>query len=504
MSDFKVDKKIVAKNTIALYIRMAFTMIISFIAARVTLQQLGVDDYGLNNLVGSVVLFLGFLNTSIGTAIQRFYSIEIGKGVKGQLKKVFQTGLYLHILIAITTVFLLELFAVFFLDRMNIPDDRISAAHIVFQVSIVQFAISILSVPYAAMLRAREYFDKIALLDIIQAILRLGIIYLLIKIDFDKLVTLSYLNFAVTILYTVGLLVLAFKLEEVHGGPTKDKHIMKEIFSFVFMLILSSFATLAKKQGLVMLINLFFGLAINAAYAIALQVSHLVDTFVQNFKQAMVPQMVSSYGAGDQTTMQRFINFGSKITGLMMLFLSIPVIFESQFILELWLGTPPQYSAELVSLVIININISQLTYFHYQGIQATGKITTNQIVLTTLSFSSILLYLAAFKLGAGFYSAMYINFAISGMIVVNGLLFSHRLYQYDVLEFVKSVLLPLLFITGATIVVLLLLCNFLSASILRVFIVLITSTSILLGLSWIMLFSKSERDKIIGMVKKGK
>ena len=502
MAEFKVNKNRVAKNTIALYVRMAFTMVISFFAARVTLQQLGVDDYGLNNLVGSVVTFLGFLNTSIGTAIQRFYSIEIGKGKEGNLKQVFRTGLYMHIVIALITVFMLELFAVFFLGRMNIPAERMTAAHVVFQFSITQFAISIISVPYSAMLRAREFFDKMAILDVIQAVLRLGVLYLLVIVGYDKLVTLAALNFIVSVLYSFGIFVLAWRLKEVHAMPNRDRRIVKQLLAFVSMLIVSTVASLAKTQGLVMLVNLFFGLAINAAYAIAVQVSHLLNTFVLNFKSAMLPQMVSSYGAGDKSTMHKFIDLGTKITGLMMLFISLPVIFESHFLLTIWLKQPPQYAAELVALVVINVNIGQLTYFHYQGIQATGKITLNQSILTILYVLTVFAYYSAFKLGASFYSALYINYIMSAVIVLNGLLFSHKLFEYNIKSFINNVLIPLIAITFVTVLVLFGLCHYIVPSFGRAILVFVVSTLLLLGMSWTLLFNRKEKDQILTLLKK--
>ena len=502
MAEFKVNKNRVAKNTIALYVRMAFTMVISFFAARVTLQQLGVDDYGLNNLVGSVVTFLGFLNTSIGTAIQRFYSIEIGKEKEGNLKQVFRTGLYMHIVIALITVFMLELFAVFFLGRMNIPAERMTAAHVVFQFSITQFAISIISVPYSAMLRAREFFDKMAILDVIQAVLRLGVLYLLVIVGYDKLVTLAALNFIVSVLYSFGIFVLAWRLKEVHALPNRDRRIVKQLLAFVSMLIVSTVASLARTQGLVMLINIFFGLAINAAYAIAVQVSNILNTFVLNFKSAMVPQMVSSYGAGDKSTMHKFIDLGTKITGLMMLLISLPVVFESEFLLKIWLKEPPQYAAELVTLVIINVNIGQLTYFHYQGIQATGKITLNKSILTILYVLTVFAYYFAFKLGASFYSALYINYIMSAAIVLNGLLFSHKLFEYNIKSFINNVLIPLIAITFVTVLVLFGLCHYIVPSFGRAILVFVVSTLLLTIMGWCVLLNRNEKQQVLTLIKK--
>ena len=173
------NNKRIAKNVVALYIRMAFTMVVSFLTVRVTLQVLGSEDYGLNNLVGSVVSLLTFINGSMGTAVQRFYSYEIGKGNENQLSRVFGVGMFLHICVALITFLAGEIFALFFLSSLNIPVERMIAAHVVFQISLLSLIVDILSVPYAAMLRAREDFDKFAILDVVQAIFRLIILYLL-------------------------------------------------------------------------------------------------------------------------------------------------------------------------------------------------------------------------------------------------------------------------------------------------------------------------------------
>ena len=169
-------------------------MIISFFMVRVTLQQLGVEDYGLNNVLSSIVSMLSFLNGSMGTAVQRFFSIEIGHENERALSRVFGVGLSLHSLVALITFVIAEIFAIFFFEKMNIPPDRLGAAHIVFQISIISFILNILNVPFAALLRAREQFSKTAMVEIVQAFLRLGVLYLLITIDYDKLVTLATLS----------------------------------------------------------------------------------------------------------------------------------------------------------------------------------------------------------------------------------------------------------------------------------------------------------------------
>ena len=196
MSSFVTDKNKIARNTFVLYFRMAFTMVVSFFTTRITLEVLGSEDYGLNNLVGGVVAMFSFINGSMGTAVQRFYSIAIGENNIGKLKKVFGCGVYLHLIVAIITLLLAELFAFFFLHKLSIPTDRLDAAQVVFQLAMISMVLNIVNVPYTALLRAREEFSIIAFADIATAVLRLIVLYLLIKFDYDKLILFAIFNFA--------------------------------------------------------------------------------------------------------------------------------------------------------------------------------------------------------------------------------------------------------------------------------------------------------------------
>ncbi len=440
--EFSINSKKIATNTVALYIRLGITMIISFFTARVTLQQLGVVDYGLNNLVGSIVSMFSFINGSMGTAVQRFYSIEIGKKNQEKLGRVFGVGLYLHIIVAIITLFVAEIFAIFFLQKMNIPSDRMFAAQVVFQISVFSLVLSIINVPYAAFLRAREMFSKTALVEIVQAILRLVVLYLLVHISYDKLITLSFLNLGITIYYVGSLYLMARKFKETHNLPIRDKELVGQMLSFISMLLVTVLAQLLKTKGIVILINLFFGLVINAAYAVAVQVSNMVNSFVVNFKQAMVPQMTSAYGAGDRIAMIKIINMGTKITFLLMLMLTIPVIFEGQFILDIWLKTPPEHSAKLVALVLIAINIGSFTYFQYQGVHATGKILAQQIWMSSSYVANIVIIYLVFRIGGSFESALYVNMVISFFQCVVNLYFANKTFGYSIRLFLSKTLLP--------------------------------------------------------------
>lgn len=494
---FQINGKKIAKNTITLYIRQIITMLISFFTVRVTLEQLGVEDYGLNNLVGSIVSMFSFLNGSMGTAVQRFYSYEIGQGNQDRLKRVFGTGLYLHLIIASITFVISEVFAVFFLHKMNIPAERMAAAQIVFQISILTLVLGIITVPYSALLRSRELFSKTALVEIAQAVLRLGNLYLLIIIPFDKLIVLSSLNFFVSAGGILIFVLMGRRFEETHTLPLRDKDLIKEMLKFVSLLLVTVLAQLLNTQGIVMLINLFFGLAVNAAYGVAVQVQHAVNTFVTNFKSSMVPQIMAAYGAGDLDSMHKLINFGTKITFLLLLMVTVPLVCSTEWILTLWLKNPPEHSVQLVILTLISINISSFTYFHAQGIHASGKIVKQQIWLSGSYIVSILVIFILFKIGFNFYYAVYVNMAIGLLQACVNLYFARKSFSYSFWYFFKKILIPVLI----TLVIFVVGFYFASKIPIREFqkflIIGFSDVIVVPLLGFIFLFDKSEKSKIL-------
>lgn len=494
---YQVDNKKIAKNTLALYFRMGFTMAVAFIATRVTLKVLGVGDFGLNNLVSGVVALFSFLNASLGTAVQRYYSIEIGKGNSKRLKTIFGSALSMHFIVAFVTVALMEIFAVFFLHKLNIPVERMHASQTVFQISIISLFFNILSVPYSAMLRAREKFSSIATIDIVQAILRLGVLYLLYTINYDKLITLSLLNFAISLFYIGSLVVLASKEEACHSAFCWDKDIINGMMKFISMLILTVLASLFRDKGVIVLINLFFGLAINAAYAVAMQVMSLTNSFVTNFKQSMVPQMMASYGYGDLSTMHRLINLGTKITFLLMLAISMPIMFECEYILGIWLGTPPKHTSELVILALINVNISSFTYFLYQGVQATGNITKQQSVFSLLYMLNVLLIFLFFKLGANFSSALYVTIMISVLQCVVNLYFSKQAYSYNIRNFILHIFYRCVVAVGIYYLGFRLLYVLFEPSFLRLFISVFVSIVFCVCVGIFIILDRKERENVM-------
>lgn len=496
----KTNNKI-AKNTIALYIRMAITMFISFFTTRITLEVLGVEDYGLNNLVSSVVALFSFLNGSMGTAVQRFYSVEIGRDEEEKLGRVFGSGLALHGIVAIVTALMMEIFAILFIHELNIPQERMFAAQVVFQISILSLALNIISVPYTALLRAREEFSKIAVADVLQSVGRLVVVYLLLQIDYDHLITLGALNFVITILYFVFMVYVARRYKECRHRICWDKDVVTRIAKFVSMLLVTVLASLFRDKGIIILVNMFFGLAVNAAYAVAMQVMHIVSTFVMNFKQSVVPQIMISYGKKDLARMNRLVNTGTKITFLLMLMITIPIIFEGEYILKLWLKEPPQYSYELVCLVLININVSSFTYFMYQGVHAAGKITKQQIAMSTLYILNIIGIYIVFKLGYSFYYGIFVTIFISLLQCITNLHFASKAFEYSIKQFLKSILPQCIATIAVAITIMYIFTTNIDSSIIRLITSTIASTLAILAAGYFILLDKEEKKKFTGIVK---
>lgn len=501
MSDFVVDKNKIARNTFVLYFRMAFTMVVSFFTTRVTLDVLGSEDYGLNNLVGGVVAMFSFINGSMGTAVQRFYSIAIGEGSVNKLKKVFGCGLYLHIVVAVITLLLAEIFACFFLHKLNIPVDRLGAAQVVFQLAMISMVLNIVNVPYTALLRAREEFSIIAFADIATAILRLIILFLLITFDYDKLVLFAIFNFAISLFNVLFLSFKAKKYEEAHTSICRDKYLIKEMIKFVSLLLFTVLAQILRDNGLTILVNLFFGLTLNAAFAIATQVSHMVSNFVMNFKQVLVPQMMSAWGAGNKSAVHSLINFGTKITFILMLMISIPIIFESEFILNIWLKNPPKYASTLVSLSIASINISSYTYFLYQAVHATGKIKGQQIAISLLFIFNIILIYGAYKFGFNFYYAYYITIVVSIIQCMVNIYYARKYVDLSIKDFFRNNILRSIIVVILIVCVCALIIGILESGWLRVVFLCMIEILLCLFLGYTIVLEKSERLKIMNLLQ---
>ncbi len=353
------------------------------------------------------------------------------------------------------------------------------------------------------MLRAREDFDKFAILDVIQAIFRLIILYLLFIISYDKLIVLSLFNLIVTILYVIGIIALASKYPATKFKIVTDMKLVKEMTSFISMLLFTVLFSLLRDKGIVILLNLFFGLFINAAYGIASQVMNMANTFAMNFKQALVPQIMASYSAGDKLRMEQLIFTGTKITFVLMLLITAPLILEAEFILGLLLKDVPSYTSEFTILVLVNVNISSFTYFLYQGVHGTGNVKGQQISMSTSYFLNIVFIYLFFKFGFGYYYALYITICFSIVQCLINIYYAYVTFGLPVRRFISAVIFRSVMIIFASSGLIFLIKQYFHESTLEKISFIALAELMIVAVCYFFYLDMRERTAVNQLVKKG-
>lgn len=415
------NNKRIAKNTIMLYIRMLFSMGVSLFTSRVVLQTLGVEDYGIYNVVGGFVSMLAFFNSSMATSTQRFLNYEMGKGRDSDLQSVFSNAINAHFIIGIATVVLLETFGLWFINnKLNIPHEQLHAAVWVFHFSVITLFISIIATPYSAAIVANERMGIYAYYSIFEVVLKLVIVYILVVLPYNKLILYGFLNLCVSIL--MRFLYLSYckrNFSECIYKRGWDKSQIKGLFSFSGWMLLGCFSDMLSKQGVNILINMFFGPVFNAARAIAVQVQQSISSFVANFMTAVRPQIIKSYSAQKFDYMYRLVFSASKLSFYLLFILTIPVLIYTEYILDLWLDVVPEYSVLFTRLVLIELLISSAYVPIAQINQASGRVKNYQLAISIIFLLNFALSYIVYKLGFPVYSTFIVSviLAIAGLFV---------------------------------------------------------------------------------------
>ena len=386
MSNIYVNNKRIAKNTLLLYFRMLLLMAVSLYTSRVVLNALGIEDFGIYNVVGGVVTIFAIISGSLSTAISRFITFELGKGDSNNLRKTFSAAITIQLFLSLVIVILIESIGVWFLNtKMTIPADRIVAANWVLQFSIVTFVINLISVPYNATIIAHERMSAFAYISIFEAIGKLTIAFLIIISPIDRLV-----------FYAILMCVVAVSIRMIYGHYCKkhfaecvyhfhwDKELLKNMFSFAGWNFIGASAGVLRTQGINILLNIYFDPIVNAARGIAVQVNNAVSNFSTNFLMAINPQIIKSYSKQDIERTYMLTMCGARFSFLLLSVISLPIICETEYILKLWLKIVPDYSVVFVRLTLILtiVEVVSLPLVTFQ--QATGKIRNYQIVVGTL------------------------------------------------------------------------------------------------------------------------
>ncbi len=385
------NNKRIAKNTLLLYFRMLFLMLVSLYTSRVILNALGVEDFGIYNVVGGVVAMFSVISGSLSAAISRFITYELGKGDQSRLNKIFSASVTIQMLLSLIIVVLVESVGVWFLNaKMTIPESRMVAANWVLQFSIVTFVINLISVPYNAAIIAHERMSAFAYISILEAVGKLAISFLIMASPIDRLIFYAILMCAVAVIVrlTYGHYCKKHFAECTYHFHW-DKDILKQMFGFAGWNFIGASSAVLKDQGVNIVINMFCGPAVNAARGISVQVNGAIYAFVQNFMTAINPQITKSYASGDNKYMMSLIFQGSRLSFYILLILAVPVIVNAEYILHLWLTEVPPHSVHFVQLVLVFSLSEAISMPLITAMLATGKIKKYQIIVGGLQMLNL-------------------------------------------------------------------------------------------------------------------
>jgi O-antigen/teichoic acid export membrane protein len=434
--------KRIAKNTLMLYFRMILTMLVSLYTSRVVLNTLGVEDFGIYNVVGGVVMMFAFFNSAMSSATQRFISFELGKGNFVQLRKTFNASQIIHIGIAVLIFVIAETVGIWFVKiYMVIPSERMEAAIWVYHFSVLSFMVSIIQVPYNATIIAHERMNVYAYVSILEVLLKLLIVFMLTWITYDKLKLYAILNLVVT--YLIASIYRVYtrrNFKESKFEVVKDKKLFKTLISYSGWNLFGNIAGVAQGQGINIILNIFFGPVLNAARGIATQVQSAVNSFVNNFQVAVNPQIIKSYAANEKEYMISLIIQSSKYSFYLLFLLSLPIILEVDQILKLWLITVPEYAPIFTILVLIVILITCISGPLKIAVQATGKVAIYQAVIGTLLFLTLPISYVFLKSGYPPEVTLYITIAIEIIALIFRLFFLKKLINFPVFRFIKEII----------------------------------------------------------------
>lgn len=505
MASTAENNKRIAKNTAMLYIRMLLIMAVTLYTSRVVLEVLGVEDFGIYNVVGGVVAMMGVLNGAMAVSTQRYLTFELGKGDDVRLKQTFSMCLTIYVLFAFILLFLAETIGLWFLNtQLNIPPERMIAAKYVYQFSILSAIITLLCNPYNAVIIAHEKMDVYAYASIIEAGLKLAAAYILLWIPYDRLIVYGL---AIMITSIIVMSIYYFycvrNFEECRYTFYWEKGLFIQLLSYSGWNMFGSVSALVKGQGLNVLLNMFFNPSVNASRGIAYQVNGAVTQFFSNFYTAVRPQITKYYAQNDMENMFKLVFRSSKFSFYLILLISLPIIIETPYIIKLWLGQLPEYVVIFIRLIIVITAVDAMATPLMTTAHATGRIKLYQSVVGTLTILNIPISYLFLKYGN--YSPV-IVFVVSLCISIINLFVRlwivWRLVQFPIKLYIQEIFFRSLLVSSLAPIIPIFVHSYVSISFFDfLLILLLCIVSSLLSI-YILGLNRDERNILIQFVKK--
>ncbi|MCD8317938.1 MAG: lipopolysaccharide biosynthesis protein [Paraprevotella sp.] len=450
MTDTSENNKRIAKNTLLLYFRMLLLMAVSLYTSRVVLNALGVEDFGIYNVVGGMVAMFSVLSGSLSSAISRFLTFELGRGRTDRLDRIFSTSVTIQLGLGGVVALLAETLGVWFLNvKMNIPAERFGAANWVFQYSILTFVINLISVPYNAAIIAHERMLAFAYISIFEAVAKLAVAFLIMWSPRDRLIG-----------YAVLMCVAALSVRFAYGYYCKrhfsecvyrflwDKGLLKQMFGFASWNFIGASSTVLRDHGGNLMINFFYGPSVNAARGIAFQVNYAVNVFILNFMTVLNPQITKSYASGNRDYMMRLIFQGARLSFYMLLILSLPILVNTQYILSLWLKNVPEHTSLFVQLCLVLAMSESLSQPLITASLATGRIRNYQIIVGGLQSMNFPVSYVLLRWGCVPETVVMVAVAISQACLAARLLLLRKMIGLSIRRYLKNVYLNIIPVTA--------------------------------------------------------
>lgn len=505
MTTISENNKRIAKNTVILYFRMFFIMAVSLYTSRIVLEMLGVEDFGIYNVVGGVVTVMGVLNGAMAVSVQRYLTFELGRGDLIRLKQTFSTCITVFMLFACILFVLAETLGLWFLNtQLIIPEERIVAANWVYQFSIFSAIVTLMYIPYNAAIISHEEMNVFAYVSIMEVVMKLAIAYALVVFSYDRLIIYGLLlmltAFVITLVYIVYCV---HKYEECSYHFYWEKKLFTQLLSYSVWNLFGSFSSVAKGQGLNILLNMFFNPAVNASRGIAYQVNSAVNQFFSNFYTAVRPQITKYYAQNDLRNMFELVFRSSKLSFFLVWILALPILVETPYIIQLWLGQLPEYVIPFTRLIIVISAVDAMATPLMTTAHATGKIKLYQSVVGTVTISIVPISYLFLKFGD--YSPIIVFWVSLFISVVNlfvRLWVVRRLVNFPVERYVKNIFGRMLLIAGLSAIMPVCIAYYVESSFGNCCLVL--GMCILSSLFFIYLLglTRGEKDFVIQFVKK--
>ncbi len=506
MSTVAENNKRIARNTLMLYIRMFLTMAIGLYTSRVVLKVLGVEDYGIYGVVGGVVPMFAFFNSSMASSTQRFLTFEIGKGAVGRVKDVFNSTLFIHAVIALAVFIIAETVGLWFLEtQMVIPEVRMNAARWVYQFTVLYSVVSIMCVPYNALIIAYEKMSVFAYISVTEAVLKLLVLYVVLAFDADRLVSYALLMLVLqlAILFTY----LFYGKRNFKAARLEfycDRLLLREMVSFAGWSLYGNVAFVMFSQGLNILLNVFFGAVVNAARGFAVQVQSAVQMFVGGFQTALNPQIVKYFAEGNLKQMHELVFSSSRFSFYLLYILSLPVILEAETLLTLWLVDVPQYTVVFVQIMLCIMLVDSMANPLITAANATGNIKKYQKTIGGLLLLILPLSYIALKMGGAPWAVFVVHLIVAMVAQTMRLFIIRPMINLSIREYLTKVMLGVAMVLLFSLPLPLIVKYFMPKGVWSALVVIAVSVVSTTAVVFLLGLGKEEKEFILSKIRKNR